>query len=180
MLDLDTLRSRCAAGETFEYVYFWGHQPAKNGRITKSCFSQWFASSFVIDGIQYSTAEHWMMASKARLFGDQDSVAEILRAPDPKAAKALGRTVKNFDENTWTQHALRFVIEGNVAKFGQNEGLRAFILGTGNIVLVEASPDDRIWGIGLKSDNPEAQHPATWQGQNLLGFALMEVRETLK
>jgi hypothetical protein len=76
MLDLNTLRQQCSAGETFDYIYFWGHQPGKNGRITKSCFSQWYASSFAIDGIPYPTAEHWMMASKARLFDDQDTVAE--------------------------------------------------------------------------------------------------------
>jgi ribA/ribD-fused uncharacterized protein len=98
---------------------------------------------------------------------------------DPKTAKALGRTVKNFDDDLWKANARRLVTEGNLAKFEQNGELRAFLVGTGNLVLVEASPYDRIWGIGLMADDERAKNPATWQGQNLLGFALMDVRDKL-
>lgn len=179
MLDLNTLRQRCSNGETFEYLYFWGHQPSKTGKITKSCFSQWYESSFTIDGVFYPTAEHWMMAAKARLFEDDETLAEILVASDAKTAKALGRKVQNFDDGLWKENARRLVTEGNVAKFEQNSELEEFLLGTGDSVLVEASPYDRIWGIGLKADDERAKHPNTWQGQNLLGFALMDVREDL-
>jgi ribA/ribD-fused uncharacterized protein len=180
MLDLETLRQRCSDGETFEYVFFWGHQPSKTGKITKSCFSQWYSSPFEIDGTSYPTAEHWMMASKARLFGDQEILAQILDSTDPKRAKALGRKIKGFDDALWQQNSRRLVTEGNLAKFGQNGDLLEFLLGTGEAVLVEASPYDRIWGIGLKADDKRVKHPDKWQGQNLLGFALVDVRDELK
>ena len=179
MLDLDKLRLRSKNGEQFDYLYFWGHQPSKTGEITKSCLSQWYAAPFTVDGIVYQTAEHWMMAAKARLFRDEESLVQILESSDPKTAKALGRKVKNFDGSVWGQNARRLVTEGNIAKFSQNSHLREFLLATGNAVLVEASPFDRIWGIGLKADDDRAKTPAMWQGQNLLGFALMDVREAI-
>lgn len=145
MLDLEKLRSRISNGEQFEYLFFWGHQPPKDGKVSKSCFSQWYESPFVIDDIVYQTAEHWMMASKARLFGDDESLAKILASSDPKTAKALGRAVKNFDDDVWKANTRRLVTEGNIAKFEQNDELKAFLVGTGNLVLVEASPHDRIW-----------------------------------
>lgn len=176
MLDLQSLRQRCSNGEHFDYLYFWGHQPSKDGRVTQSCLSQWFEASFTINGIVYQTAEHWMMAAKARLFEDEEALSQILRSSDPKTAKALGRKVKNFEGAVWDENARRLVTEGNIAKFSQNSHLREFLLETGDAVLVEASPYDRIWGIGLKADDERAKNPATWQGQNLLGFALMDVR----
>ena len=179
MLTLDTLRQRCSNGERFDCLFFWGHQPSKSGKATKSCFSQWFAAPFAIDSTLYPTAEHWMMASKARLFDDAKALAEILEAPDPKTAKVLGRKVENFDDAVWKEHARQLVTEGNIAKFSQNPDLQEFLLRTGDAVLVEASPYDRIWGIGLKADDERAKNPETWRGENLLGFALMDVREKL-
>lgn len=180
MLTLNALRERCSNGETFEFLFFWGHRPSKSGQVTKSCFSQWYDASFTVDGIHYKTAEHFMMAGKARLFGDEAALEQILAAPEPKTAKALGRKVKGFDETQWKENARRLVTEGNLAKFSQNDDFRQFLLSTGNAVLVEASPYDRIWGIGLKADDERAQHPDTWRGQNLLGFALMDVRQQLQ
>lgn len=180
MLSLEQLRRRCADGEQLRYLYFWGHQPSRNGKITSSCLSQWFAASFTIDDVFYATAEHWMMASKARLFGDDEALRNILTAADPKTAKALGRKVRNFDEAVWGKNCRQLVTDGNLAKFSQNEPLRDFLLSTGDQVLVEASPYDRIWGIGLKATDEKAKHPATWEGQNLLGFALMDVRTQLR
>ncbi len=179
MLDLEQLRRRCSEGEQFRYLFFWGHQPANDGSVTQSCLSQWYAASFKIAEFAYPTAEHWMMASKARLFADNESLQQILESADPKTAKALGRQVKNFDDKIWKENCLRLVTEGNLAKFSQNEALCAFLLNTEDQVLVEASPYDRIWGIGLAAADEKAKHPATWQGQNLLGFALMDVRAAL-
>ena len=119
------------------------------------------------------------MASKARLFADNESLQQILESSDPKTAKALGRQVKNFDNKTWKENCRRLVTEGNVAKFSQNDPLCTFLLSTEDQVLVEASPYDRIWGIGLAAKDEKVKNPATWQGQNLLGFALMDVRATL-
>lgn len=148
--------------------------------MIKSCLSQWYAAPFTVDGILYPTAEHWMMAAKARVFDDDEVLAQILAAPDPKAAKALGRTVRNFDSDQWRDTALEMVVEGNLAKFSQNRPLQEFLVGTGDVVLVEASPDDRIWGIGLAADDERALEPGSWRGQNLLGFALMSVRSQLR
>lgn len=177
MLDRPTLIKRIEAGEHFSYVCFWGHSVPKDGSIGKTCFSQWYPAAFEVEGNCYPTAEHWMMAAKARLFGDDEMLAQILGAPDPRSAKALGRKVRNFDDKVWKTNARRLVTEGNVYKFSQNNDLRLFLKSTGDAVLVEASPRDCIWGIGLGQDNPRALDPVTWRGQNLLGFALMDVRE---
>lgn len=179
MLDRDELRRRCADGESFEYLFFWGHQLPTDGIVTSSCLSQWYPAPFEIDGIKYPTAEHWMMAAKARLFGDGAMLKEILAAPDPKAAKALGRKVQNFDDDLWKSNCRKLVVQGNIAKFSQNKELKKFLLSTGDKVIVEAAPRDQIWGIGMGKDNPKALNPATWRGQNLLGFALMDVREQI-
>lgn len=162
------------------YLFFWGHKPLPNGEIGKSCFSQWWPARFSVEGVSYPTAEHFMMAEKARLFGDENSRAQILSAGSPKAAKQLGRQVKYFNEEVWGGARFRLVVAGNLAKFGQNRELGEYLIGTGDKVLVEASPVDRIWGIGLAVDDERAMNPEQWRGLNLLGFALMEVRQRLQ
>lgn len=162
-----------------EFFFFWGHRPLPGGRIGKPCLSQWWAGEFSVDGVTYPTAEHFMMAEKARLFGDDEACEEILAAPDPGAAKKLGRKVRGFDEERWRAARFDIVVRGNLAKFSQRPELCAFLHATRDQVLVEASPDDRIWGIGLSATDPRAPDPHQWQGLNLLGFALMEVRSEL-
>lgn len=120
-----------------------------------------------------------MMAEKARLFGDQAILHQVLSAKTPNDAKALGRRVAGYDDARWTRRRFDAVVQGNLAKFSQSGPLRAFLRGTGTAVLVEASPVDAIWGIGLAADDPRASDPAQWQGLNLLGFALMAVRDHL-
>lgn len=163
-----------------EYLFFWGHNPKKENVVDKSCFSQWFPSSFEVDNIVYYTAEHWMMAKKALLFNDTAIAEEILAVQKPAVAKALGREVKNFDGSIWNENAYSIVVEGNYHKFNQNKELKQFLINTGNKIIVEASPVDPIWGIGLAHDVKEATNPFNWEGTNLLGFALMEVRDILK
>nr|WP_244895202.1 NADAR family protein [Gilliamella apis] len=114
--------------------------------MTKSCFSQWYPSRFEIDNIYYPTAEHYMMAEKARLFGDKQILSKILTANSPGLAKALGRQVKGFIPKIWDEHCFNIVINGNYAKFSQNSKLTDFILSTKQRILVEASPVDKIWG----------------------------------
>lgn len=171
---LDELKS----GASVEYIFFWGHR-GKPGQVTKACFSQWFPSSFVVGGDEFFTAEHWMMAHKAKLFDDKENYQEILKRPDPSAAKAFGRKVRNFDPNIWDASKFDIVVQGNVHKFSQNDDFSRFLIATEGKVLVEASPVDPVWGIGLSHDNPDAQNPAKWRGPNLLGFALMEARDVL-
>ena len=174
------LRNRCSQGEQFDYLFFWGHQAPKNGTINSSCLSQWYPSPFKIKGINYHTAEHWMMASKARLFSDNNSLDIILASTDPKTAKAQGRKVKNFDPKIWNDKSRYLVTEGNLAKFSQNKNLADFLLSTNQKIIVEASPFDKIWGIGLAASNEKAKNPNTWNGTNILGFALMDVRSIYK
>jgi ribA/ribD-fused uncharacterized protein len=169
-----------AGGQTFRYRPFWGHEPRADGRLSESVLSQWWPCRFVVDGQLYTTAEQFMMAGKARLFGDAAALAEILATHDPAACKALGRKVRGFDGARWTAAAFEVVTRGNVAKFGDDPALRAYLLGTGDDVLVEASPVDRIWGIGLASDHASVGDPHAWRGQNLLGFALQRARAILR
>lgn len=177
--DRASLVAACARGERFDYLFFWGHQAPKEGGLGPGVFSQWWPQAFTVEGVEYLTAEHWMMASKARLFGDAAALEKILAAPTPAAAKALGRTVQGFTEERWREHRERVVAEGSAHKFGSDPALREYLLGTGSKVLVEASPRDRIWGIGMGASNPEAQDPSRWRGSNLLGFALLRAREAL-
>lgn len=169
-----------SSGAHTKFLMFWGHRPTKDGTISKTCFSQWFEAGFNVDGEHYPTAEHFMMAGKARLFGDDDAVQRILLASNPGAVKAIGREIRGFDESKWVEHRWSIVVNANLAKFSQNESVRTFLLQTGDRVLVEASPVDSIWGIGLAADDPAAENPYAWKGLNLLGFALMEVREQLR
>lgn len=168
------------AGGTAQFTFFWGHTQKKAGVADRSCFSQWFLRAFTIAGVTYSSAEHWMMAEKARLFSDADSVQKVLNAQTPAEAKELGRAVKNYEDSRWAAKRFAAVVEGNVAKFSQHSDLRDLLLATGDSVLVEAAPRDTVWGIGLSAANPRAGHPSTWRGENLLGFALMKTRTTLR
>ncbi|WP_395749250.1 NADAR family protein [Prosthecobacter sp.] len=177
----ETLVTQIQQGFVPQWLHFWGHTPSKDGNLGKNCFSQWWAGHpFVIDDITYATAEHYMMAEKARLFGDNDTLQKILPASTPAIAKKLGREVKNFDDARWLQNRWEIVVSGNFAKFSQHADLRDFLLHTGDRVIVEASPFDRIWGIGMAATDPNAENPAQWKGLNLLGFALMEVRKQLR
>ncbi|MCM2411383.1 NADAR family protein [Streptomyces sp. RKAG290] len=178
--DADELVARAARGEKVKYLRFWGHRPRPDGAIGASCLSQWWPSPFTVDGVTYASAEHWMMAGKARLFGDAEAAARAVAARSPAEAKKVGRLVRDFDDALWQRERYGLVVRGSVHKFGQDPALREFLLGTGERVLVEASPMDRIWGIGLAADDPRAEDPASWRGLNLLGFALMDARDELR
>ncbi len=168
------------AGARLKFLFFWGHQPQRDGSVGAGCLSQWWPVAFTIDGLRFATAEHYMMWRKATLFDDQATAAQILTVAHPHAAKLLGQQVTGFDQQVWEQRRYDVVVAGNVEKFGQHPALRAYLLGTGERVLVEASPLDQIWGIGLAADHPDAADPARWRGLNLLGFALMRARTVLR
>lgn len=167
-------------GHTLKFIYFWGHTPNQPDVIDKSCLSQWYEAPFTVDGITYKTSEHWMMAQKALLFNDTGIFHKIVNAHKPGEAKDLGRQVTGFDEQIWNEKRYDIVIQGNFQKFSQHQDLLDFLLKTENRVLVEASPIDKIWGIGLAHDDKRIDDVQAWQGLNLLGFALMEVRDLLK
>ncbi|MFI2435038.1 NADAR family protein [Streptomyces sp. NPDC018693] len=177
---LEELVGAVRAGARVKYLHFWGHRPRPDGSLGASCLSQWWPSPFTVDGVTYATAEHWMMAGKARLFADPEAERRVLAADHPSLAKKEGRLVRGFDETVWERERFRIVVEGSVHKFASDPALRAFLLSTGDRVLVEASPLDRVWGIGLAADDEAASDPQRWQGPNLLGFALMAARERLR
>jgi hypothetical protein len=176
---LNNAQVRFSNGENLKYIFFWGHQPSKDGSITKTCLSQWWECAFEVDGVLYNSAEQYMMAEKAKLFGDTEVREQILQAKHPKQAKDLGRSVSGFDEEKWLENRYGIVVAGNQAKFSQNECLKEFLWQTDERVLVEASPHDKIWGIGLAANDTGVENPHNWRGLNLLGFALMEVRNRL-
>ena len=150
--------ARCQAGERLKYVLFWKHTEP-DGPVTKACFSQWYPSVFTADGVTCQSAEQYMMARKALLFEDQEMLERIMAAQHPRQCKDLGQKVRGFDQALWDRHKKQIVIDGNLAKFGQNRTLRDFLLGTGARVLAEASPYDKIWGIGMTAADPRAEDP---------------------
>ncbi|MDI1462118.1 NADAR family protein [Catellatospora sp. KI3] len=169
-----------ATGARVRYLYFWGHRPEPDGSLGRGCLSQWWPVGFTADGQTFASAEHYMMWRKAVLFRDAAAAAKILEAEHPAQAKAFGREVRGFDEGVWRQHRADIVLAASLAKFGQHDDLRAYLIGTGERVLVEASPLDAVWGIGVAADDRRAGDPAAWPGLNLLGFALMHARTTLR
>ncbi|MFJ3926956.1 NADAR family protein [Streptomyces sp. NPDC090022] len=177
---IDELIGQVSRGERVKYLPFWGHRPRPDGTLGPSCLSQWWPAPFTVSDIHYATAEHWMMAEKARLFGDAEAERAAVEARTPAEAKKAGRLVRGFDDAVWKRERFAVVVAGSTHKFGSTPQLRGYLLGTGDRVLVEASPVDRIWGIGLAADDERALDPARWRGLNLLGFALMEARERLR
>ncbi|MFG2297228.1 NADAR family protein [Streptomyces sp. NPDC048603] len=177
---IEALIGQVSRGERVKYLPFWGHRPRPDGSLGPSCLSQWWPSPFTVGDVEYATAEHWMMAGKARLFGDAEAERAALSARTPAEAKKAGRLVRGFDNAVWERERFAIVVEGSVHKFASAPELTGYLLGTGERVLVEASPLDRIWGIGLAADDERALDPARWRGLNLLGFALMEARTRLR
>ena len=149
-----------------QFTFFW-----------QGPFSQWYKSNFTIDGITFNTAEQYMMYNKAKLFADEDIAKQILNTGDPKTQKALGRKVKNFDMTWWNENCVQIVFRGNHAKFSQNKRLYDMLMNTNPSTLVEASPYDNIWGIGLNEEDAKKTEAAKWPGKNWLGIVLTDLRE---
>jgi predicted NAD-dependent protein-ADP-ribosyltransferase YbiA (DUF1768 family) len=151
---VEELLTVLASGQRMDYLFFWGHQPEPDGRVGRGCLSQWWPVAFTEGRDTYASAEHYMMAGKARLFGDERVRDRILACSTPAEAKRLGRQVRGFDDRAWA--AVRFDL------------------------VVAASPQDRIWGIGMAASDPGVEEPTSWRGLNLLGFALTHARERLR
>lgn len=175
---IDTIREIVRTQPDTPIVLFWGHTPNPK-KITAACLSQWYDCRFDVDGVTYHTAEQFMMASKARLFGDEDVLQKIMTAETPFDYKKLGREIRGFEQERWNMAKSDIIVRGNKAKFGQNPLLKAFLLSTGSAILAEASPYDTIWGIGLDREKAQQVPVDQWKGENLLGCALMEVRDWL-
>lgn len=179
MYTIDKLLLMKADWKLSDFVFFWGHIDRDHGQA-KSCLSQWYPCFFVVDGRYYNSTEQYMMAEKARVFGDETVRQQILAEYNQMTIKKLGRKVKNYDDAIWKSVRFDVVVKGNLAKFSQNERLKSYLLSTADKIIVEASPKDDVWGIGLEESAIDIINPLKWKGTNLLGFALMEVRDLLK
>ena len=157
------------------YAFFW-----KETEGPFRCCANWYHSPFALAGqLVFPTAEHALMYSKAVLFGDTLSASAILAAPTPKDAKALGRLVQNFDQALWDRCSTWIMTRLLIAKFAQNPDLLSVLLATGSAVLAEASPYDRVWGLGLSETQATAVAPSDWPGENRLGRCLEWARSVL-
>lgn len=174
---LKWLIKRHNSGKKSKFLFFWGHQ--NGATLDKSCLSQWYGADFIQDTQIYANAEQYMMAKKAKCFGDDEILKKILSTRDPKQIKAFGRQVSGFKESVWDRAKFGVVLMANYLKFSQDPKLREFLLSTKDKILTEASPYDKIWGIGMDANDENSVNPTKWQGQNLLGFALMRVRDEI-
>jgi ribA/ribD-fused uncharacterized protein len=154
--------------EKEKFTFFWG-----------GTFSQWAPSKFIIDGVEFNTCEQYMMYKKALMFHDYDSAKKVMETSNPKEQKAIGRKVKGFKDDVWVKYCRDIVYDANVAKFTQNPSMLSELMATNGTSLVEASPYDKRWGIGLGAENPFAQDRSTWDGLNWLGEAIQRVREDI-
>ena len=153
---------------TDDYVFFFG-----------GICSQWVSSRFIIDGITYNCAEQYMMAKKALLFKDKEQLEKIMNTDNPRDQKHYGRQVKDFDAEKWEEVCKKHVYDANYAKFTQNESMLDELISYGDREIVEASPTDKIWGIGLAVDDPKIHDKSNWQGTNWLGEVIMQVRKDI-
>jgi ribA/ribD-fused uncharacterized protein len=151
------------------FAFFWGQWP-----------SNWEPAYFELNGSHYSCVEQHMMAEKARLFKDKATLDSIMKTHDPDEQKRLGRSVKGYDEATWARVRYNIVLQGTLEKYRQNHDLRSELLGTDDLVFVEASPYDNVWGIVMRSDDAGATDPTKWKGQNLLGQCISQARAIIR
>lgn len=154
-----------------KYTFFW---------LAPSPFSQWHRAGFTVDNVYFKTAEHFMMYKKAMFFGDALKAEEVLVQGHPRDAKQKGQEVSGFIKSEWEANCKRFVYEGNYAKFTQNKALLKILMDTGNTKLVEASPSDYIWGIGLDEAKAKVTPEEQWPGTNWLGLILTQLRDDLR
>lgn len=151
------------------YIFFWGEWP-----------SNWTISPFTLDGVTYNCVEQYMMAEKARLFGDKATEAAIMGSSNPSEQKYMGRRVRGYDDAKWAEVRYDVVLRATIEKYRQNPDLFKLLLATGDDVFVEASPEDRVWGIGMRKTDKGIGNPMNWKGLNLLGKAITEAKRLLR
>ncbi|KAK3107430.1 hypothetical protein FSP39_014394 [Pinctada imbricata] len=165
-----TTKGNTSSDVNEQYEFFWS---------SDSPFSQWYFADMTIDGLTFNCAEQYMMYKKAVLMGDDNIASQILEERNPRAQKYLGRRVQNWNQLLWDKHCIDIVKKGNLEKFKQNKYLRRKLMSTFPKTLVEASPYDSIWGIGLHKSDKRAQHKQFWRGTNFLGYILTDIRNYL-
>lgn len=153
-----------------EYTFFYNN---------RTPFSNWYPSTFTVDGVTFTRMEQFMMYRKAMLFGDRWIARQIMAIDDPAKHQELGRLVTGFNDSVWNENRVPIVTEGSIAKYEQNEKMKAKLLATDGTILVEASPSDGIWGAKMKASDPLINNKKNWPGKNLLGYTLTDVRERM-
>lgn len=176
MQTAEGLRAKVSEGFQPEFVFFWGHGPGDE----TACLSNFYQAPFEVDGQRYFTSEQFFMAEKARTFGDDASLSRIMATYNPGLAKSIGRHVSGYDDDVWSEKRVGVMARGLAAKFGQNQELGDYLRSLDGKIIVEDSPHDRVWGIGMRHFGPNARDVGMWRGRNLLGFTLMHVRDTMK
>ena len=159
----------------------------KNGVLAfqKGRLSQWYGAfsgqqgGFVYDTVKFNCCEQWMMAQKAVLFNDEESYIKVMSTSRPAEQKKIGRSVQGYEQSHWDSYKRNIVYFGNLLKFSQNSDLRQFLKETGDLIIVEASPWDNVWGCGTDLEDKDTYDPEKWKGENLLGKALMKAREAV-
>lgn len=177
--DIIALRKR-SKEEEFTYLFFSRPTPSENGRPGEGALSTRWVAPFQIGDQEYPTVDHFMMYSKAMLFGDEESAEKILATESPDRVQELGRQVKDFDSELWREHRFAIALRGNLAKFSQNEDLKEYIFSTGEAIFIATSASELVWGIGLSEEQARQTSPINWKGLNLLGFALVRTRALLE
>jgi ribA/ribD-fused uncharacterized protein len=172
---------------SLEPLFFWGHN-AKGYVMGKQCLSNWFPSTFIVEEkindkiikLKFHNNEQYFMYQKAKLFGDINMMEKILKEKKPFNCKKLGKLVKNFDKKIWEENCVDLVTMGCYYKFSQDKEFKKFLLSTGDRLLVEASPYDFIWGIGMGELKAKNLPPEKWPGKNYLGICLMNARKMIR
>ena len=154
---------------TNTHIFFWGSE-----------LSNWYVCVFKYKGHEFRNSEQAFMWEKAMHFNDITIANEILKEPNPRRNKELGRKVRNFNGEEWAKVSLKYMIDINYVKWSSNDKLKKLLLSTDNKILVEASPYDTIWGIGIHWDDDDVLDEKKWKGTNWLGKSLMEVRNKIR
>lgn len=156
---------------TDKYLFFWRYNEIP---------SNWYPTNFILRNIKFTCSEQCFIYYKAKLFKDDEIAKQILETTNPRIQRELGRKVKNFNNQEWEKHREKAMFYANKEKFLQNDNLKKWLLDTNNLILVEASSVDKIWGVGLDEKNSLILDEKNWTGLNLLGKILMDVRNYIR
>ncbi len=167
-----------AQGNHLDYVFFGG-EGLDQQEDARRCFSQWYMAGFEVEGHRFVNSAHYVMAAKAKLFGDDQAYQNLLGVSSAEDIQTLGRSIQGFNESLWLDNRMGIVDTSVEAKFAQNPALMAFLKASAEKVIAEANPVDKIWGTGLADNDINATNPAEWPGESLLGFVIMAVRHRL-
>lgn len=177
ILTTNDICKRYDSGESLRFVFFGECHSEFTDSVGKECFSRWYSLAFEIEGKSFFCIEQYMMAEKACFFDDEECERRIMNNNDIEDITLLGQQIKIFDGFLWDNYKKDVIRQGNVAKFADNKELFEFLISTDDAILVEATPYDVVWGIGMREGDQGIDNPHNWKGENILGFTLMKIRD---